>query len=302
MLSYQHSYHAGNHADVFKHLVLIALLTHLRNKDKPFFFADTHAGEGLYRWQRDSLNVDELFAQRLLNDEATPDPFSPSSAKVLGRYIEILNQFKTERDSYPGSSLFLEALARPRDIIHCNELHLATCKKLKSHLHSRSVKVHNRDAFEFIKAFLPPKSPDPKRGGMLIDPPYEDAIEYQQVVNVIKAHMHKWPVGIIAIWYPLLTEYRKDKKSGATVKNPKHGMSENMLEQLASLPFSGLIDCRFICQDKQHFYGMYGSGLAIINPPWKLDQTLSELLTYLQTFVNGDVSEQSQLRSLIVSP
>lgn len=291
MLSYQHQYHAGNHADVFKHLCLIALVNKLQQKSKPFFFADSHAGAGEYPLNaNDGLHCDEVFA-RLLNfsipisNSSKSRDLSLQSEQIIKDYKTLLENYSTQLDVnaiYPGSSVILSDLCRTGDAIHCNELHHEASNALKKRMRNTDVHVHKCDAFEFINANIPPKAPNPKRGAILIDPPYEDSYEYDKVVKTVKNALHKWPMGIIAIWYPLLSECRKDRKSGALVKNPKSGLSEKMLQQLSSLQANGLIDCRFVCQSKNHFYGMYGSGVAIINPPWQLDLVLGNVLSFLE--------------------
>lgn len=310
MLSYQHQYHAGNHADVFKHLCLIALINKLKQKNKAFFFADSHAGEGEYLLNTNKdKRFDEVFASKLnfslqnAQSQIAGD-VAEQSNKVFLDYEALLKDYATFQSnipSYPGSSAILRDLACSGNTIHCNELHGDAYSKLRRRMRGSGIHVHQRDAFEFINALLPPKASNPMRGGILIDPPYEDSYEYDKVVEAVKTSVRKWPVGMFAIWYPLLSEYRKDKRSGELLHNPKAGLSEKMLERLAGLQVNGLIDCRFVWRDKSNFYGMYGSGLAIINPPWQIDKVLIQILSFLEAQLPKQNHGHSGLKTLLKS-
>ncbi|MDT0594342.1 23S rRNA (adenine(2030)-N(6))-methyltransferase RlmJ [Glaciecola petra] len=310
MLSYQHQFHAGNHADVFKHLCLIALINKFKQKSRPFFFADSHAGEGEYLLNTNEDNrFDEAFARHLdfslKNTQSnTQNEFTMLNNSVFNDYEHLLNDYSTQQGNnpvYPGSSVILKDLCCAGNSIHVNELHNDAYKKLKRRMRGSGIHVHQRDAYEFINALLPPKAPQPMRGGILIDPPYEDSYEYDNVYEVVNNTIKKWPIGIFAIWYPLLSEHRKDKRSGQLLRNPKSGLSEKMVERIAGLQMNGLIDCRFIWQDKRDFNGMYGSGIALINPPWQIEEVLTEVLSFLNAQLPESNQGYSELNTLLRS-
>lgn len=252
MLSYQHSYHAGNFADVHKHLTLSLMLTALNKKTKPWSYLETHAGTARYDLtDQHALKTNEFKEgiARLLDKKLTA---------VFNPYLSIisdLNQYCDSLTYYPGSPWLASKLMREADKIALMELHPAEFEKLKGVFrHVSNVAVHHRDGYEGVLSLLPPK---PNRGLVLIDPSYEVKSEYIQVAKFIESAHQRWPNGCFSIWYPLL-------KAG------------NHLDMLHKLKFSGIKNIL-----KAEFYvksaddeRMYGSGMLIINPAWQLDQQL----------------------------
>ena len=188
MLSYRHAFHAGNFADVHKHLVLILLIESLKRKDKAFCYIDTHAGCGLYKLNdtmamKNQEFIDGIF--RLLSRSDTPDP-------LVDEYLKIIKKINTSSTIkiYPGSPMIAASSLRPHDRLILTELHSNEYPLLKNNLkNDNRTAVHNQNGYQSLKAFIPPKE---RRGLVLIDPSYELSDEYERVAKeVIKAYQ-KW--------------------------------------------------------------------------------------------------------------
>jgi 23S rRNA (adenine2030-N6)-methyltransferase len=305
LLSYQHSFHAGNHADVLKHITLCALLKKLLVKPKPFFYLDTHAGSACYEVGNNLIN-DPLAATNLPVDETTP--------QIVKSYLSIIESFLA-KSAYPGSplvanealSLFAgtdEALkqAISRSNLQLCELHPSAFEALYMWTRRSGFHSHHRDGFELLNALMPPK---PNRGLVLIDPPYEQAKEYDQVVQSVSNAIKKWPNGSFCIWYPLLSPERIDRQTQALEYSPKHGFSEGMLLSLTGVAKAanvGLLDIKFAKQLPSIEVGMYGSGMVIFNPPWQIDVDLEDALSYLNKNVQTEANDLSAISWLAPSP
>ena len=271
MLSYRHSFHAGNHGDVLKHICQLLLLNKLKSKDKGFVYMDTHSGAGIYKLDSEQANKTNEYQQgiaRLVAHQGH-DPAILAYQALCADYLA--------QDRYPGSPEIARKLMRDQDKLALMELHNDEIHNLKRNMltgnqRDSNIGVHHRDGYEGLIAMTPP---NPARGMVLIDPSYEVASEYQQVVDtVVKAHK-RWAGGIYAIWYPLLAK-REDSQYGGT----KAGLSENMLATLAKQDFKNLLQIE-LCVDAEQQGGMYGTGMAIINAPWQLDEQIAGCLEEL---------------------
>jgi 23S rRNA (adenine2030-N6)-methyltransferase len=250
----------GNHADVIKHLCLIATLEHYKNKDKPFCLFDTHAGAGLYALTDPEVQKNKEFA-------TGTSQFSGYQAKnkILVDYLRCLLSFETH-GILPGSPAIGLNCIRDQDSIVLMELHPSECQKLKVNLRDYRINVHARDGFEGIVALSPPLQ---KRGVVLIDPPYEQLSEYSKVVSSVTKILSRWQNACLLIWYPLL-----GSRAGA-----KSEKSEWMLNELKLLTKEPILNIQLCIDDPQKNQAMYGSGVAVINSPWQLDETLSATMT-----------------------
>ena len=270
MLSYQHGYHAGNHADVLKHLVLLALLRRLQAKDKPFSCIDTHGGAGLYDLRSDQslLNAEFRGGISLLWQQSLRDP-------LLVDYQQQVAAFNDHSlRLYPGSPLLIQANLREHDRLHVIELHPTEIEYLKHHLGvDRRVGIHHRDAFEGLLGLCPP---EPRRGLALIDPAYENKADYQRVVDALVKLHRRWPVGIVAVWYPKLARQRD--------------RSEWLCRAVARAGFSACLSVELDACAQAEEFGMHGSGMLIINAPWQIDQVLSASLQELQSIMGGEAA------------
>lgn len=262
MLSYRHIYHAGNFADVFKHVVLVQLLRALQRKDAPMFVLDTHAGVGRYDLGTDEAQKNREFAagvQRTLECAEPP-------AAVAG-YLDLVRAENAGADAlrqYPGSPRLIRALLRPQDRLALTELHPADFAALKDvFAGDRQVAVHKQDAYQGLKAFLPPKE---RRGLVLIDPPYELKDEYARVAAGLQAAHARWPTGVYAVWYPILSRSLVTRFHNAIAAT---GIRRILCAELR------------IGADTDRT-GFVGSGMLIVNPPWPLHEDLAQPLSWLR--------------------
>lgn len=249
-VNYAHLYHAGNFADVHKHLVLTALLTRLSEKPSPWFYLDTHAGEGLY-----TLKAGTRGARGEFETGVGPIFHAPSDSNIVRAYQSLLHGFNPEGIliRYPGSPLLAASLARPADRMIAIECVPERAQQLRSHLGSRSGGVHCRDGYEALGAFLPPKE---QRGVILIDPPYESIRETQHLLHVLPHALSRFPRGIYVIWHPFVDP--------AFVSGLRR-----RLQTLGRVCFLDWLTTR-----RQ---GLRGSGLAVFNMPYRLGSELEDV-------------------------
>ena len=247
MLSYQHAYHAGNLADVHKHALLAWMLGYLTAKDKPLSYIETHAGRGLYDLAApEAVKTGEAaagIARALAEGWFAPDhPYMVALTAVRARH---------GATAYPGSPVLAAELLRPGDRIHLAELHPAEHAALTQAMREWYSVIHRRDGLELALALTPP---DPRRGLMLIDPPYEVKSDYDALPRVIGQVHAKWNVGVIVLWYPILAS----------------GAHAPMLAALEAqrLPRTLRHEVRFPPAREGH--GMVGSGLFVVNAPYGL--------------------------------
>lgn len=300
MLSYLHSFHAGNHADVLKHLTLMAVLQKLNLKSKPYFYLDTHAGAGVYdlNSKEAQLNAEaETGVLQLTTPKAIAN-FTSANEGAKGllfqNYIDLVNEY-AHLGQYPGSPIVASSLLRNDDKGFAAELHTAVFESLQQHCRRRGVKAQHRDGFEMLNAVLPPTL---KRGAVLIDPPYESKNEYQHVVESLSKATKRWPIGIYMIWYPLLSGTRIDRQTGEVVNNPKAHLAQEMLKQLTQLPVKSVLNIQLCAQTPSDSVGMYGSGMCILNPPWQLENDLAEILEQLTATLVSDNNKLSTIEWL----
>ena len=269
MLSYQHAFHAGNHADVIKHLCWIGVINSLKKKDKPFTLFDTHAGAGVYDLT-DAMSAKnkeyETGISRLTSEDFKVQGTKAALPTLLEDYLALCEPFLAN-DAYPGSPIISVKAKRESDVLHLMELHPGEFEKLERNiakLGARNNHVHKRDGYEGLRALTPPK---PNRGAILIDPPYERASEYSDVIKGAQQVFKRWQQAQIVVWYPLLSE-----RAGA-----KHGASEVMCEKLAQLG-KPCFQAEIRVAENSPDAGMYGSGVFVLNPPWQLDMQLENAL------------------------
>lgn len=255
MLSYLHGFHAGNQADVHKHAILTALVQALAAKDKPFAVLDVYAGHAVYDLSDQQALKKREFDVGIARLRATaPDP-------SLNTYLDVIARLNPSGDlkSYPGSPEIARRLMRDGDVLIVNELHPAEHAALRRWASADGrVHVHRRDAIEAMNALLPPK---PRRGLLLIDPPYEVKDEYKTVADAVPAAARKWPEGIIMVWYPILAEARHEAMTG----------------ELRSLVAGEILTSEIRFTAKTDNSGLLGSGVVVINPPWQFAETLNKI-------------------------
>lgn len=251
MLSYQHIYHAGNLADVHKHSLLAWMLAYLTVKDKPLTYIETHAGRALYDLSDEAALKTAEASQGIEKVEGWFKPDHP--------YKKTLTQIRATHGlrAYPGSPMIAANLLRPTDSIHLAELHPQEHSALDLAMSPYPVKCHERDGFEVAHALIPPT---PRRGMILIDPSYEIKTDYDDIPRHISQWKRAWNVGIIALWYPILT-------------NDVHWPMMRALTN--SHPDALRHEVRF--PPARHGHGMVGSGMFVINPPYGLGNEAKSL-------------------------
>ncbi|EKD77503.1 MAG: hypothetical protein ACD_42C00315G0001 [uncultured bacterium] len=266
-MNYRHIYHAGNFADVIKHIVLITLLKSLQKKEVPFCLLDTHAGIGLYdlhsnesqKKQESQNGIGKLFFSR---SEEIPE--------IIKNYLEIVKKYNAdELLFYPGSPLIAENTLRENDQLILCELHPDDFQTLKTPFSKKNnIAIHHMDAYLAMKAFLPPKL---KRGLVLIDPPFEKTDEFQKIIDGLKHTLKHWRSGIFMIWYP--------------IKNTDH--VKKFYDEIQNIAVSHLI-IEFGLLDSVEPGKLSECGLLIINPPWKIaDELKTVILPYLSDKLNA---------------
>lgn len=268
MLSYRHAFHAGNHADVLKHWVQILLLTHLGHKDKPYWYIDTHAGAGAYALDSGYASKNAEFDTgigRLWTRDDLP--------ATLAEYVALVRQFNPDGAlrAYPGSPMVAQRCLRPSDRMRLFELHSTDHGLLADNFADahRQVRVEHTDGFEGIKAVLPPP---PRRALVLIDPPYEDKRDYARVVTSLKEALKRFATGCYAVWYPQLQRLE----------------SRDLPEKLKLLGVDWLHVSLSVQRPSDDGFGMHGSGMFVLNPPWTLPDTLQTALPYLVEVLGQD--------------
>lgn len=269
MLSYRHAFHAGNHADVLKHFVLVELLRYFNRKDKPWWYIDTHAGAGCYALESEQAGKTAEFAGgigRLWQRDDLPAQMRP--------YLDALAQFNPHGrlTFYPGSPAIAMTQLREQDRMRLFELHPADAALLaQTFAHDGDrVLVRKADGFAGLRGLLPPPS---RRVVVLIDPPYEVKDDYRRVVDTVTDAMKRFPGGTYAVWYPMLprTEARQ------------------LPERLAGLGADSWLDVRLaVSKPSRDGFGMFGSGLYIINPPWVLPEILEAVMPWLADKLGED--------------
>lgn len=265
MLAYRHAFHAGNHADVLKHLVLTQVLRHMALKDKPYTLIDTHAGAGGYSLASPEAQKKGEFEHGILRlwDRTDLPP-------AVADYLQRVRDFNPEGGlgRYPGSPEIARQLLRTADALRLFELHPADVRILAAHHAARPhTEVHHEDGFEGLKAQLPPAS---RRGVLLIDPSYELKTDYAKVVAAVRDALKRFAECVIVVWYPQVNRLEAaqlPKRLQSSAHGPK---------------LKGWLHARLTVQplDAQGF-GLAGSGVFVINGPWTLHEALAQSLPYL---------------------
>ncbi|HET9112883.1 MAG TPA: 23S rRNA (adenine(2030)-N(6))-methyltransferase RlmJ [Burkholderiales bacterium] len=269
MLSYRHAFHAGNHADVLKHFIELQLLHYLNLKDKPYSMIDTHAGAGLYALDQGYAVKNAEYVDgigRLWQRDDMPGALADYVTAVRG-----LNPDGVLR-VYPGSPWLAMHCMRQQDQLRLFELHPTDSALLLQNFPAtnRRVRIDAADGFSGLKALLPPPS---RRGMALIDPPYEDKQDYQRVSAVLRDALRRFETGIYAVWYPLLQ--RRE--------------SQLFAESLKRLPVRSWLNVSMtVHRPAADGFGMHGSGMFIINPPWTLPALLRTVMPYLVDVIGQD--------------
>jgi 23S rRNA (adenine2030-N6)-methyltransferase len=279
MLSYRHAFHAGNHADVLKHLVTIQLLRYLGQKDTSYMVIDTHAGAGVYALDAGyaSKNAEyETGISRLWDRKDLPP--------AVAEYVNVVRQLNPDGKLrfYPGSPYCADATMREQDRLRLFELHPSDGKILTDNFRrleaerergnprGKRVMIQQGDGFLGLKSLLPPPS---RRGLVLIDPPYEVKEDYRHVKNTLEDALTRFSTGTYAVWYPLLNRME----------------SRQMPDKLKRMKANGWLNVTLTVRTPSpDGFGLHSSGMFVINPPWTLEPMLKELMPYLVKVLGTD--------------
>ena len=269
-MKYRHSFHAGNFADVHKHVTLLALLAALKRKDKGFLYLDTHAGRGSYDLSTPSAEAAAGVVRFAAAAPATPE---------LAAYARLLAQLRSwpgQRHAYPGSPLVAALTLRPQDRAVLLELQGSEAQALEQALAAASaqlaaravpapaLRVERGDGFERLRAFLPPTE---RRGLTFIDPPYEESgADFVRLSAALAAARKRFPTGVFAAWYPI----KEERSTAAWLAGCARTLgSDALLSELWLYPRDSRV-------------ALNGSGLLIVNPPWLLAERMQVWLPQLQ--------------------
>jgi 23S rRNA (adenine2030-N6)-methyltransferase len=278
MLSYRHAFHAGNFADVLKHVVLLEILNYLAQKEKPFCVIDTHAGAGKYALDGDfALKTHEFetgISQLWQRDDLPPS---------IANYVNLQKRFNTNGQfkTYAGSPLLIKQLLRAKDKLHLFELHSNEFEILKTNMKlDKRIRIEKMDGLKHGLGLLPPVE---RRGLVLIDPSYEMKSDYVDVVKTL-IQMHKrFATGTYALWYPVIERGRNEALETALKKS--------------GIPNITLFELGINTDNSGR--GMNASGMIIINPPWNLAATMKTVLPWLAKILGENEAGSFRVETLV---
>jgi len=260
MLSYQHSYHAGNHADVLKHIILGDLIAAMQHKESPMFMLDAFAGRGIYDLSDHEAQKNREFDTGIgalwpISELSTPEG--------IQRWKHLIEHENSDGGftRLPGSTAMLASMLRPQDRLASCDLHPQEFDALRQGFHNRkNFAFHKRDAYEAMRALLPPKE---KRGLVFLDPSFEDKSEYKRIADaVIQVYPH-FRAGVYVIWYPLLPAKQEHELF--------HTLKDSSIRKVLRIEMQG---------NFPHMQ-MQGSGMLIVNPPWNAEATMKASLAWI---------------------
>lgn len=263
-MNYKHSYHAGGFSDVLKHIVLITLIRAMTQKEKPLCYLDTHAGRGLYpldsefakKTNESLMGIQKLFDyyQKTIDTQPVPE--------IIETYVKTVQRLGYPH-YYPGSPLIAEAFLRESDRLVLIELQSEEHRILQKNMKGdHRIAVHHQDGYLGLKAFLPPPE---RRGLILIDPAFEKPDEWKQLLASIKIGLKQFPTGVFAIWYPIKDLWQV----------------KQFLKAIDALELGSTVVAELGIYPKDASLSLMGSGMLIINPPWKCAEILKNALPWI---------------------
>jgi 23S rRNA (adenine2030-N6)-methyltransferase len=267
LLSYRHAFHAGNFADVLKHSVLTLVLDYMTRKEKGFHYIDSHSGAGMYQLEDEYAQKTGEYKEgiaKLINEADIPESLQP--------YIDLIKELNPSSTSsevndltlYPGSPGIAKRFMRRQDSTHLFELHPTDIKHLNDFCYRwKKVFVKQSDGYQGVLGLVPPPS---RRGVVLIDPPYELKEDYNKAVQTIIKAYTKFATGTYILWYPVV----------------KRELVEQMSYTFSKSAVKNVLQVEFCLENDTNEYGMTGTGLFIVNPPWQLSEQLDEILPFMK--------------------
>lgn len=266
-MNYRHAYHAGNFADIHKHAALALILEHLKRKDAPFAYVDSHAGIGAYDLGSVQAEKTGEWLGGIAKVMAAAD-----SPEEMAPFLDVVRAMNPEGGlrHYPGSPMIAAKLARDCDRLALCELHPDDAAELRQRFHyDRRVGVHHRDGYDGLKALLPPPE---RRGLVLIDPPFEVRDEFDRMRKGLIQAMKRWPTGLYALWYPIKAKVLVDRFHA----------------DLTQIGLPKTLAADIWIRDGDDPTRLNGCGLVVVNPPWKLDEAMGRLMPWLAATLGED--------------
>ena len=266
MLSYRHAFHAGNHADILKHICLICVLESMVKKDKNFTAIDTHAGAGIYTLDDErALKTGETESGIIHLSKKLIDFSESEIPEAIKNYISVVNPY-LQKNQYPGSPEIIRKFLRTGDKEFLFELHNTEIEILKSNIKDSRVTILHQNSFENLKSLVPPTI---KRGLLLMDPSYEVVSDYENSADSLLLCHKKWNVGVLCLWYPLL----KHRKSECEMMIDKIICG---VERISKDKEVQIDNFQFLVDSPEKEMGLYGSGMLIINTPWQVKEKVEQ--------------------------
>ncbi|MCD2512807.1 23S rRNA (adenine(2030)-N(6))-methyltransferase RlmJ [Comamonas endophytica] len=286
MFSYRHAFHAGNHADVLKHTVLIATLQYLTQKDAALTVLDTHAGAGLYRLDGDYASKSGEASEGVLKLAQAP---VAELAPILQDYLAMVRSFNQGSGirNYPGSPFISQALLRSHDKLKLFELHPTDMRSLAGNVAQleagRQLAVLHEDGFEGVKKFLPPVS---RRALLLCDPSYELKTDYGRVLDMVADSLKRFPTGCYAVWYPIIP------------RPEAHDLPRRLKTMAVKAGKSWLHATLTVKSNKtSERGGLPASGMFLVSPPFQLKEQLKPAMPQLVKLLGQDGNATFTLES-----
>ncbi|WP_139853007.1 23S rRNA (adenine(2030)-N(6))-methyltransferase RlmJ [Acinetobacter pullicarnis] len=264
-MNYRHHFHAGNFADVMKHVLLLQLLTRLNAKDKAYRYIDTHGGAGQYDLASAAAQKSGEFLNGIHRLVKLDDSVVRQAPESVQTYLKLVEELRSKhgRGAYPGSPWFALKAMREMDTATVFEMQREVFQQLYDNIRDKRAGLHERDAYEGLMGVIPPKE---KRGLVMIDPPYElERKDFPQLVQLIQDAHKKWPTGVIAVWYPIKDRAMIDRFEKKLYKS---GIRRQLICEVCVWPDDTPV-------------GLNGCGLLVINPPWQFSQQADEALQWL---------------------
>ncbi|WP_159819636.1 23S rRNA (adenine(2030)-N(6))-methyltransferase RlmJ [Colwellia sp. 20A7] len=273
MLSYRHAFHAGNFADVLKHSVLTLVLDYMTRKEKGFHYIDSHSGAGMYQLEDEYAQKTGEYKEgiaKLINESNIPESLQPYIDLIKALNPTSENDDKNDLTLYPGSPGIAKRFMRRQDSTHLFELHPTDIEHLNDFCYRwKKVFVKQSDGYQGVLGLVPPPS---RRGVVLIDPPYELKEDYNKAVKTIIKAYAKFATGTYILWYPVV----------------KRALVEQMSYTFSKSAVKNVLQVEFCLENDTDEYGMTGTGLFIVNPPWQLAEQLDEILPFMKSKLGSD--------------
>ncbi len=290
MFSYRHAFHAGSHADILKHLILVHLIDYLQEKPGALTIVDTHAGAGIYSLKDGFAAVSNeaeggiIRLIQFVKDQQSNGKSIPVGIEKYLACIDIENS-DAELNTYPGSPFILARLLRPQDRLKLFELHPKEIDILRHNVaqlkQAKQIDIYAEDSFARLKGLLPPPS---RRGLVLIDPSYEDKQDYRSLETAMEAALQRFATGCYAIWYPVLS-----RRESASLPD--------RMQKIAGLHQRSWLHVELRIENVPGERRLQSSGMFVLNPPWTLQKHLADSLPMLTKALGRDSGAQFLLKS-----